>query len=550
MAGYTLGFDGGGAVDDDDATPTIPTDDAAQDDAQDAADTQSAPAAGGAQPPSQDQGQAQPGFVPGGAPGLGQQVNGGVKKIISYLMGQGAADPQTAKTFEQGVKHENPGISDDDANLLAVHKAGEMGGPAAAWAMVQYNRMGYNAKQSFAKAALNGIDGKTGNAQAAAQAATQAGAHILDGSSTIFTAMPGGQGFTAAVKMPGTDRTVNFQLNNDQMNQWLDVGKEGMWDKVMEEGGTPTALQRITASAPNNAQAATATQPQGGVGTPPAAAGGDDQFNASIKNANEDNQDPEEYPDNEPNPNANMPTNVGKTPSSINLSGSDRQVSTLAPKKYSYGQDLEAQGKARFPGAEDEGKRQEFMSGQQNQRSTRINELGKAAMGAVAKQNVAGTQAGARTQGAQIAGDSRRDVATTNKEGRVESTQVRADAGVKMSAQKANAMLQQAQIKARDNDTRNRISQARAEINNPNAALSGKAPADPEDILKKYGLGPQTPAASPAPSSSQAAPAQSPAPTQQATSSPPPIAQRVAGQTKVTTPKGSFTWTGQGWKAD
>jgi vacuolar-type H+-ATPase subunit H len=241
---------------------------------------------------------------------------------------------------------------------------------------------------------------------------------------------------------------------------------------------------------------------------------------------------------------------VGKTPSSINLSGSDRQVSTLAPKKYSYGQDMEAQGRARFPGAEDEGKRQEFMAGQQNQRSTRINELGKAAMGAVAKQNVAGTQAGARVQGAQITGDSRVQVADKNAGARVESAKVRSDKDIEVAKQKANAMLQQASIKARDNDTRNRIAQARLEINDPNAALRGGQTANPQDILKKYGLGTDQLAASPAPPSGQAAPAQSPAPKQQATSSPPPIAQRVAGQTKVTTSKGSFTWTGQGWKAD
>src|SRR5665213_2370636 len=161
MAGYTLGFDGGGAVDDDDDPDTvIPTDDqgsppAAQDQS---ADTGSQPSPEAAQGATNDSG-----FVPGGAPGLGQAINGGVKKIAAYLMGADAAQPQVAKKFEQGIKNENPGISDDDANLLAVHKAHEMGGQAAAWQMVQYNRMAYNAKQSFAKAALNGVDGKAGN---------------------------------------------------------------------------------------------------------------------------------------------------------------------------------------------------------------------------------------------------------------------------------------------------------------------------------------------------------------------------------------------------
>lgn len=543
-----MGYADGGVVED---TPTIPDDDAAQDDAQDANDapsTQSAPAGGlpdvGNAPAYNALGAGQENPSAGTAP---------AQKIISYLMGAGAADPQTAQKFQQGVKHENPGISDDDANLLAVHKAGEMGGPAAAWAMVQSNRMQYNAKQAFAKAALNGIDGKSGNAQAAAQAATQAGAHILDGSATIFTAMSGGQGFTATVKMPGTDRSVNFQLNNDQMNQWLDVGKAGMWDKVMEEGGTPTALQKITASAPNNTAAAATAQPSQGQPTPPAAAGPDDQFNTSIKNANEDNQDSDPA-EPEANPNAGQPSNIGKTPSSLNLSGEDTQRATLPPKPYSYGRDIEAQSRAAFPNISDEDKRQQFMAGQQDKRSTRINELGKAGMSAVAKQNVAGTQAGARTQGAQITGDSRVAVADKNADARVQSATVRSDKDIEVAKQKASVSLQQAQIKARDNDTRNKISQARLEINDPNAALrAGHQDMTPQQILKTYGLGAGEPAASPAPggsSSPQAAPAQPPAPKQQATSSPPPIAQRVAGQTKVTTSKGSFTWTGQGWKAD
>lgn len=514
MAGYTLGFDDGGDVPD---QPVIPTDDGAA--AAPAGDTQTAPAAGAAPAaPSQDQGQAEPGFVPGGAPGLGQAVNGGVKKIISYLMGADAADPKTAKTFEQGVKHENPGVSDDDANLLAVHQAGEMGGPGAAWAMVQYNRQAYNAKQSFAKAALNGIDGKAGNAQAAAQAASQAGAHILDGSSTVFTAMPGGEGFTAAVKMPGTDRSVTFQLNPQQMNTWLDVGGHGQWDKVMEEGGVATTLQKITASSGGAATAA----PKGKA---PDDNSPDSQYMGAVKDAREDNQDSDpETP--EANPNAGKPTNIGKTPSSLNLSGSDTQDATLPPKPYSYGKDLEAQSRAAFPNISDEGKRQQFMTQQQGQRSTRINELGKSAMGAAAKENVAKTTAGARTQSSQITADSRTDVADTNKEGRVQSAQIRSDKDVEVSKQKANATLQVAMTKARSEQERNNIARARLMINDPNQALRGGKVRDPEDILKEFGLSPGSPAAAPAPgaASPQAAPKPA-APSQQATQRPANVPQ-------------------------
>lgn len=423
MAGYTLGFDDGGAVDDQD-TPTIPTDDT-QDPSADAGNGQS--------PESSPAAPNTSGFVPGGAPGLGQAVNSGVKRIAAYLMGADAAPPQVAKKFDQGVKQENPGVSDDDANLLAVHKAAELGGPAAAWQMVQYNRTAYNAKASFAKAALNGIDGKAGNAQAAAQAATQAGAHILDGSSTIFTAMPDGSGFTAAVKMPGTNRSVTFQLNPQQMNQWLDTGGHGQWDRVMEDG-TPQSLQKLAGSqAPAQAgqtgqdddDAAPAAAPAGkGTATPPSTS----PTETAINMANDDNQDSEPGAP-EANPNAGKPTNIGKTPSSLNL-GEETQPSTLPPKPHSYGNDLETASQARFPSVSQEGERQDWMAQQQNQRSERIAKTGQAAMGAQARENVARVTGQSRENSATIS-------STNRKEGQVDAAKARA--GGQVDAAKVNA---------------------------------------------------------------------------------------------------------------
>lgn len=440
MAGYTLGFDDGGAVDDQD-TPTIPTDDT-QDPSADAGNGQS--------PESSPAAPNTSGFVPGGAPGLGQAVNSGVKRIAAYLMGADAAPPQVAKKFDQGVKQENPGVSDDDANLLAVHKAAELGGPAAAWQMVQYNRMSYNAKASFAKAALNGIDGKAGNAQAAAQAATQAGAHILDGSSTIFTAMPDGSGFTAAVKMPGTNRSVTFQLNPQQMNQWLDTGGHGQWDRVMEDG-TPQALQKLQGqSAQPDADDTEAPAAPAATGTPASTTGApEDPSDTAIKSAIDDNQDSEPQAP-EANPNAGKPTNIGTTPSSINL-GNPNQPDTLPPKPYSYGNDLEAQSRARFPNISDEDKRQEFMAQQQNQRSERVNKLGVSGMGARARENVARVtgksreaSAATRSEGQVGAAEARaggqRDAATINAEARTQGYAQRANAAaLKLASTNANA---------------------------------------------------------------------------------------------------------------
>jgi hypothetical protein len=539
-------------TDDDDTTqaqPMIPDDDAS--DTSPAPAQEAAPAAQEDQPaapqPAQgdqgDQGdQNQSGFVPGGAPGLGQQINGGIKKIVSYLQGAGAAQPQVAQKFEQGIKAENPGISDDDANLLAVHKAQEMGGPGAAWAMLQYNRMSFNAKQAFAKAALNGVDGKTGNAQAAALAATQAGAHILDGSATTFTAQPGGQGFTATVKIPGTNRSIGVPLTSQQMDKWLDVGGAGQWDKIMETG-TPAALQKISSDKGDPSQQGAPPQ---GEGSPPEK---EDNFMGAVKDAREDNQDsdPQEP---EANPNAGQPTNFGTTPSTLNLSGSNTQPSTLPPKPYSYGNDLEAQSRAMFPNISDEAKRQQFMATQQNQRSDRINKLGVGAMGAVAKQNVAQTRADAGQTMATTRAGGQVGAAEARASGQRDSATIRSNKDQEIAKQKANAVLQQAQMRSRDNATRNRIAQARLEINDPNALMRGGQTVDPQDILKKYGLGSGPAAPSAAPVQGQPpAPAAQPqaAPSAAANNSVPPIAGRIAGKTTVTTAKGTFVWNGQGW---
>lgn len=429
MAGYTQGFDDGGVIpDDDDAQAQAPT----------VADTTTPNAESPEQQqPGQEQAQAgaQPGFNPGGSGAVGQAVNGGVKKIVSYLMGEGAADPTSAKKFEQGIKHENPGISDDDANLMAVHKATELGGPAAGWAMVQYNRSAYNAKQSFAQAALNGIDGKAGNAQAAALAATQAGQHILDGSATQFTADPGGAGFTATVKVPGSDRRIGFQLTPQQFNQWLDVGKDGMWDKIMEQG-TPASLQKIAQTqSPNDAQP-TAPAGQGEEGgdqaAAPAAAGG------TPPAVDPDTQ----RMDQEPNPNANEPTNFGKTPSTLNLSGSDRQNATLAPAKSRYSQATEDKSRAAFPWMSQEGQRQQFMNTQEDKEADRENRVDVAKETGKNKIKVAEATAGARRDATKMVADSRRDVAGTNADSRRDVANTTADSRRDVAKTAADARTQ------------------------------------------------------------------------------------------------------------
>ena len=258
MAGYALGFADGGAIPDD----------------QDDGVTQETPEGENYTPPPQQEGSPEPdeaseGALPGAymenpqpstpmpQPGgiadtLAPDQSGsgifkkGVQAALAYLKGADAAPPQVAHKFSQGVKAQHPGISDDDANLVAVQKAYELGGPDAAHAMLQFNRVAYNAKQSFALAALTGGQSKPADPNAAALAATQASAHVLDGSQASFQPTQGG--FTATVKIPGTTRLVKYDLTPQQFAQYLNPAGAGQWDKLMQ-GGIPAALDQTTKGA-------------------------------------------------------------------------------------------------------------------------------------------------------------------------------------------------------------------------------------------------------------------------------------------------------------
>lgn len=476
MAGYALGFDDGGVIptDNDDGSPNPLAVDQGSPEQQD--------------PPQEnvDQG-GQPGFVPGGAPGLGQQINGGVKKIAAYLTGEGAADPQSAQKMDQGVKHEHPGISDEDAYIMAVHKATEFGGPAAGWAMVQYNRQAYNAKASFARAALNGVDGKAGNAQAAALAATQAGAHILDGSSTVFTADPGRGGFTATVKVPGSNHTIGYRLTPEQFNKALDVGGEGMWDKVMEQG-TPQTLQKISAvqapdaGASGQDQAQDNAQDQGDAtppavrptaGSPAALRQGDDfrhTDKAVVGGKSPDGAEP-------------------AVPGTHDAMG--HSLSPDAPDQTNYGDELESRAEAQFGPKGNLATRQArgaYMDAQEEKDLERTNKLD------VATEKGKADLAKARQTGAD------RVAATTigsenRREGQVSAAKERAsgtrDAATINATARTQGYAQRAMIEATKQASRNTNAQANEANKNFRAFLASSPGASDDDVNKaatKYGV--------------------------------------------------------------
>jgi hypothetical protein len=379
----------------------------------------------------------------------------GIRKLVSYLMGGGSAPPQEAQRAVAEIKQTNPGISDDDANLLAVHQAGQMGGPGAAWGMVQYNRTAYNAKQSFAKAALNGIDGKAGDLAAAADAATKAGAHVIDGSTAVFSAGPGG--ITATVTDPQTRERQQYNLTPQQFSEYLDVGKVGQWDKVMAQGIGPT-LTGITKS----------TGPQMG----------------QIGNLSAPTQ-PEQ-------------SNFGTTPSTLDLSGAPKgDLRGYKPLDYSAIDDpkssLIARANQLFPSVSQQEQRTAWIAAQSEREDERENKLGVAKAGQEGRLQVARETGTHRENAAQTRATGEVAKQTIRSEGNLAVADKQAEARAKSDQQKAAQFAAKLEQQGRTADERERGKMARAEIMNPNFLLQSDEQRNA--VLKKYGIGTNTPQA-------------------------------------------------------
>lgn len=275
-----------------------------------------APVMGGAIPGEDNSGAApvMPASTQGGAsdqqhftPDLNPaHVPGNMKRIVSYLMGSDAVPPQA---LDQAAQQADPQgqMSPGDRNLVAIDKAAETGGQEAAWKLLQANRVAFNAKQAFARTALHGIQGKPADLNAAVDAANQAEQHIPDGSNVKFARSQ--NGVTATVTVPGTSQPQQIQLTPEQFDKWLDVGGDGQWDKA-HQASVPATLQRLSKVGAVTGVPYKATSPAG------------------------DTQRPK--------------TNVGKTPSSLNLSGSD-EIPEPAPDTTGYDPQMKARAAKMFP---------------------------------------------------------------------------------------------------------------------------------------------------------------------------------------------------------
>lgn len=405
MAGYAYGFDEGGPVEDDGAIPAPDNtgEEAAPQEEQTLPTTNEggmAPARAVGSVINQSQNAMQDLEQPSqsGMQAPHQALRNTGKAILSYLMGADAADPQANKKFVAGVQAEHPDLSPDDANVVAVHKAFELGGPEAAWQMVQFNRMAYDAKQNFAFAALKGTQGKPPDVQAAAAAATQASQHVLDGSSAQFRATP--DGFVTATVRGPTGQQTSMQMSPTDFARYLNVGADGQYDHVMENGGVPGTLQKISSAGA-----------QGGKGAKPSQSMADTYDDDDTDNGN---MSPI-YRKGTANG-----SNFGKTPSTLDLSDGKDEV-------YQPKDDLESRANKRFPSASQYEQRNAWIAAQQDQAANARRGIRKSEAEGVVKRDVAAITGGSRVNSAEKRADGTVGAANVRADASREHTQAMRD---------------------------------------------------------------------------------------------------------------------------
>lgn len=166
-----------------------------------------------------------------------QLLQRGAAAIMAMIKGADAA-PQEAIDKAKGVvdaEHPNhPGA----ANLSAAEVLAN-GNPEKMWAVLQLNRKKFDAAKAFAANALD-----QNNLPSAADAATQAYHHVLDGTDVKFT--PTQQGVMVAIK-PLNGPVTQEQLNPQQFRQWL-MGRPGQYDNVYASGGQASIQQAAQAT--------------------------------------------------------------------------------------------------------------------------------------------------------------------------------------------------------------------------------------------------------------------------------------------------------------
>jgi len=181
------------------------------------------------------QGQQQ---APGGAMQSAQGDTGAgmaPQKIVGYLQGAGAASAKAVKAAEDATGEEQPAMR----ALAVINDAYKHGGPEAAWPIMQSYRQQHELQTTLAKVKL-----QQGNVGAAAQAATEADANVLDGTQTHFSPTVGGKGVTATTTKLGNDQPFqHVKMGLQQFGNFLKT----IYDQKMDES-TAVTLQKIAKS--------------------------------------------------------------------------------------------------------------------------------------------------------------------------------------------------------------------------------------------------------------------------------------------------------------
>lgn len=179
------------------------------------------------------------GAAPGGA---GAGPASPTKRIASMVMGEGAAPLPVLRQSAQAVDPHNsqpPG----NQNMMAVDAALQKGDMKGAQALMQANRVAWGSQQGFALSAMNGVQGKPPDLNAAINAANLAEQHVLDGSNVKFS-HAGDGGVTATVTMATGGEPQIIKLSTDQFKQFLNIG-DNHWDKLMNRT-VPATLQMLS----------------------------------------------------------------------------------------------------------------------------------------------------------------------------------------------------------------------------------------------------------------------------------------------------------------
>lgn len=439
---------------------------------------------------------------------------GNVKKIASMLMGSGAVSPQV---IEQTQKAVDPGNTQPpgNQNLLAIDAAYQKGGPQAALPLLQANRVAFNAKQAFAYTAANGTPQKPADLNAAIDAANQAEQHVLDGSNVKFSHGDKGQ-ITATVTMAGTGKPpLTIPLTVDQFKQYLNVGGDGQWDKLMNTT-IPATLQKIAGSGP-------ATEDK------------EDTRDKGDKGAGEDE----------------AADNTSPTPSTP--AGRDEMGRSTNPdawaRNYEDSHDINERtkfdpktddeiiyrSKRMFPDQQDEKARQAWITQQQESEANRTNAVTVATeKGKLANERARITGTG-RVQQADVAGQHRENAAGVYANARVAAAKYTTDARAAENRGRAAAELQKQSRIAQNSNDRNLAAMYGHRIQDVNNPMNDEETKGMEQFMSRLGSAPQQSAA-PAPPSGRAAPP----PTGQAAKPPgvPPGAKQFQGKWYTRGPNG------------